>query len=89
MATYSITYDLNRPGQDYPLLIDAIKKLGTWWHYLDSTWIVKHAGPAQVIRDYLRPHIDVNDELLVVKLTGEGAWAGFDTRSSSWLQDNL
>ena len=40
MATYMIGYDLNRPGQDYPALIDAIKRLGTWWHHLDSTWIV-------------------------------------------------
>lgn len=90
MATYLIGYDLNRPHKDYPELIEAIKALGgTWWHHLDSTWIIKHAGPATAIRDALRLHIDSNDELLVVHLSGEGAWAGFSDKGSKWLRDNL
>jgi hypothetical protein len=90
VATYLIGYDLNRPGQSYPELLEAIKGLtDTWWHHLDSTWIIKHDGPATVIRDILRPHIDANDELLVVKLTGEGAWAGFKEQGSAWLKNNL
>lgn len=40
-ASILVGYDLNRPHQDYGDLIDAIKALGTWWHCLDSTWIVK------------------------------------------------
>jgi hypothetical protein len=90
VATYLIGYDLNKSDKDYPNLIDAIKKLsGNWWHNLDSTWIIKHEGPSKVIRDALKPHIDSNDELLVVKLTGEGAWTGFDDKASKWLKDNL
>lgn len=89
MATYLIGYDLNAPGQDYKELIEAIKTLGAWWHHLDSTWIVKHDGPATNIRDTLQPHIDANDELLVVKLTGEAAWVGFNTKGSTWLKNNL
>lgn len=89
MNTYLITYDLMKPGQDYDDLHEAIKKLGTWWHCLDSTWIVKHAGPAMTIRDALRQHTDANDKLLVVLLSGEGAWANFDATCSKWLKDNL
>lgn len=90
MNTYLISYDLNAPGRDYASLIAAIKALGgAWWHYLDSTWIVKHPGPTTAIRDALSPHIDVNDELLVVKLTGEGAWCGFNADASKWLEQNL
>lgn len=90
MATYLIGYDLNRPGQNYPELIEAIKNIGTnWWHCLDSTWIVKHPGSAETIRDALKPHIDSNDELLVVLLSGEGAWAGFDEQCSLWIKNNL
>ena len=40
MATMLIGYDLNRPGQNYDDLFDEIKNLGTWWHCLDSTWLV-------------------------------------------------
>lgn len=90
MHAYLISYDLNSPGQDYPSLIDAIKELsGTWWHHLDSTWIIRHAGPATAIRDALNAHIDSNDELLVVQLTGVAAWTGFSKKGSDWLKNNL
>ena len=89
MATYLVGYDLNTPGQDYKDLFEAIKGLGTWWHHLDSTWIVQHNGPAKDIRDALRPCLDSNDEMLVVKLTGEGAWTGFNDKGSQWLKNNL
>lgn len=89
MKTYLIGYDLNKTGQDYESLIDKIKKLGSWWHHLDSTWIIKSNSTAKVIRDNLAPYIDNNDELLVVCLTGEGAWKGFSEKGSKWLKDNL
>lgn len=90
MKTYLIGYDLNSPGKDYAELIKAIKELSNnWWHHLDSTWIVKHDGSAVSIRDNLKKHIDLNDELLVVNLSGEGAWSGFNEKGSKWLKDNL
>ena len=89
MNSYLIGYDLNRAGQDYASLIEAIKGLGPWWHCLDSTWIIKHSGPSTLIRDALSPHVDRNDELLVLKLTGEGAWTGFNSECSTWLKNNL
>jgi len=89
MATYLISYDLNAPGKNYEALYEAIKSLGAWWHHLDSTWIVKHDGPAGPIRDALARSLDSNDKLLVVRLTGEGAWKGFNDSGSKWLNDHL
>ena len=90
MASYLIGYDLNKPEQDYPDLIRAIKdKFGTQWHNLDSTWIVKSDLTSKQIRDLLKAHIDKNDELLVVKLTGEAAWTGFSEKASEWLKKNI
>ncbi len=89
MATYLITYDLNAPGQDYDKLYEAIKKLGACWHCLDSNWFVISSKTASAIRDYLKPYIDSNDSLLVLKSSGVGAWTGFDDKCSSWLNDNL
>jgi hypothetical protein len=90
MTTYLVGYDLNRPSQDYDDLIVAIKTLsgGTWWHNLDSTWIFRSELSAVAIRDILLRHIDQNDELLVVALTGEGAWF-LSTSGSNWLLRNL
>lgn len=90
MTSYLVGYDLNRPHQDYPDLIEAIKALsgGTWWHHLDSTWIFRSGLSAEQIRDALVPHIDQNDELLVVALTGEGAWR-IASSGSDWLLKHL
>lgn len=89
MPSILVGYDLNKSGQDYSDLIAAIKNIGTWWHCLDSTWIVKTDLTCVQVRDALKPHIDANDELLVVKLSGEGAWAGFNQECGKWLLDNL
>lgn len=89
MKTYLIGYDLNKQGQDYTTLIEKIKKIGLWWHCLDSTWIVKSDNTAVEIRDFLKQFIDNNDELLVVHLSGEAAWKGFSDDCSKWLKDNL
>ena len=90
LKTYLIGYDLNRPGQNYPELFDAIKRIGgNWWHCLDSTWIVKSDSTAVAIRDALSPHVDASDEVLVVRLTGESAWRGFDKECGDWLHANI
>ena len=90
MKTYMIGYDLNKTGQDYTALISKIKNtFGTWWHHLDSTWIVKSDLTAAQIVNLLSPLIDRNDELLVARLNGEAAWVGFDDKGSNWLKENL
>jgi hypothetical protein len=90
MNTYMIGYDLNKPEQNYTNLITTIKEsFDNWWHYLDSTWIITTTLNTVQIRDLLQPHVDGDDELLVVKLSGEGAWAGFNQKASEWLKTNL
>jgi hypothetical protein len=83
-----IGYDL-KEGENYSDLIEAIKKIGNWWHCLDSTWIVKTDRSPVEIRDFLMPHIRKDDRLLVATLTGEAAWCGFNEQCSQWLKDNL
>ena len=91
MATYMIGYDLNRRGQDYASLISAIESYGTWWHCLDSTWLIKANGPALAIANHLAQFIDSNDELLVLELPAgtPAAWVGFDEQCVDWLNANL
>lgn len=89
MNTYLIGYDLDKPGQDYKDLIDKIKSFGTWWHCLDSTWLIKSSLSAKAIRDDLATIIDNNDKLLVARLSGEAAWIGFTGDCSDWLKNNL
>lgn len=86
MSMQLITYDLNRPGQNYPNLWDAIKRLGTHWHPLESVWFVETGLTSMQIRDALRPHIDTNDKLFVSRVV-EAAWAGpFNAGAENWLK---
>lgn len=89
MRTYLIGYDLNKQGQNYNRLIEEIKHIGNWWHCLGSTFIIKSNSTALEIRNHLNKFIDNNDELLVVRLTGEAAWVNFEKNCSEWLNNNL
>ncbi|SCW80255.1 SinR family protein [Mucilaginibacter sp. NFR10] len=89
MNTYIIGYDLDKPGQDYTHLNEAIKEIGTWWHCLDSTWLVRSTLSATTIRDRLMKIMDNNDELLVAKLSNEAAWFGFNKNCTDWLHQNI
>jgi len=85
-----IGYDLHPSrGETYDELIAAIKRVGSWWHHLDSTWIVTTAKSAAQIRDALVPHVKSDDQLLVARLSGEAAWYGFSERGSRWLKESL
>lgn len=87
--TYEISYDLNRPGQDYADLYAEIKKLGNWCHPVDSTWFVVTSLSADAIRDRLKAVMDKSDKLIVVKASAPGAWFGLSTEISTWLKNNL
>jgi CRISPR/Cas system-associated endoribonuclease Cas2 len=69
-----ITYDLNRPEQDYPDLIAEIKRFGSWAYVQKSVWIVSSANSCESIRDLLRSKADSNDMIFVASLSGEAAW---------------
>jgi len=65
----SINYDLKRPGQNYNALYEAIKSCGSWWHHLGSTWLVDTTLNANGVWDRLAPHVDKNDNVLVIGVT--------------------
>lgn len=95
MAAYLIMYDINQEGAGYAAankaLSERIKELfGTYWHHLDSTWLVVTDMTVTEIRDDLEKKLDANDELLVVKSSGVGAWnLGFNEKARAWLKKHL
>jgi len=85
---YVISYDLNKPGQGYSELYKSIKKLGSWCHYLDSTWLVDSSLSAHKIQDILNSKIDKNDSLLIFRLGKDyGGW--MKTSAWSWINKHL
>ena len=66
---YLVGYDLNKAGKNYDGVYTAIKESSTaWWHYLDSTWIIKSNLTVQQVYDKIKPETDDNDRFLVIEV---------------------
>lgn len=70
---YLVSYDLDKPGQDYTDLISALKRLGAI-KPLFSEWVLSSSSTAMEILTYLRQFVDANDRLLVMEIAGQVAW---------------
>lgn len=90
IPSYLISYDLIK-DKDYDKLFAGILKISNGnCTPLKSVWIIGHDGPASAIRDSLKPYLDSDDKLLVVKLTGQGAWTtSLAEKDKVWLKNNL
>jgi len=73
MALYLVSYDLDKPGQDYPDLIKRLEYLGAR-RILFSEWFLSNDANATAIRDDLLRFMDNNDRILVVELKNHAAW---------------
>lgn len=88
MATYIISYDLRKPGQNYEQLYDAIKSYGTWAKINESLWAIVSTSSAVQIRNSLMAHIDSNDRIFVIKSGVEAAWRN-SMCNADWLKEHL
>ena len=91
MGTILIAYDIHPTrGELYDNLIEKIQSLGDWWHHLESTWIVRCAHSPREVRDQLKSYIGIDDQLLVIEISGDAAeWAGVNDAGNQWLKDNI
>jgi iron-sulfur cluster repair protein YtfE (RIC family) len=86
MAVYQIVYDLNRPGQNYPELIEALKGVDSI-HPQYSMWLVNVNQTIDSLTQALMAHIDANDRLFVSVIV-KGGWRHYGMPATQkWLQD--
>jgi hypothetical protein len=84
MATYLITYDLNRPNQDYSKLYEEIKKYNRV-QLSESSYAINTDKPLEVICSEIKKCVDYNDVIYVISLTPP--WNGFGPKSTNvWLR---
>ena len=89
MKNYLISCDLNVSKQNYRILNTEIRKIGSGCHCLNSTWIVKSDQTSAQIAAMLKPCFSSNDKFLVIEVSQDASWLGFDIGCSSWLQTSL
>lgn len=73
MALYLVSYDLDKPGQDYTDLTKRLEEFGAQ-RILYSEWFLSHTATAAELRDDLLRFMDSNDRILVVELKNSAAW---------------
>lgn len=87
------SYDLNKEAsaaKRTQLREAIISAFPTRWSRLTTTWIVETSLSAVQVRDWVAQHLDSNDELFVVDISGkQAAWQGFDAKGNEWLTDVL
>lgn len=90
MKKFLITYDLKTLDRTYYNgLYEAIKALGTgtWWHYLDSTWIIKSSNlTANEIYEKLKQYVNESggDHIFITDL-GTDMQGWLPTDAWNWL----
>lgn len=86
MPAVLISYDLHQPGQKYQELFQAIKDIGPWWHYLESTWLVATTSTPSAVWDAISGPLDSNDTVLILNITGDNYQGMLPEEAWSWIR---
>jgi hypothetical protein len=90
MTAFSITYKLAKITQDPAPILDRIKGFESWWHDVDSVWMVATNMSPVEIRDQLWTAMGDAGQLLVVEVTGQSwAHAGVNDEGTAWLKAHV
>ncbi|HEY4054002.1 MAG TPA: hypothetical protein VGL74_09670 [Terriglobales bacterium] len=64
MALYLVSYDLNKPEQDYPELVDYLRLIGAR-KVLQSEWLVRSGATRDAVYNGVKANLGSGDGLLV------------------------
>ena len=83
-----ISYDLKTPDKNYESLYEAIKNCSTtWWHYLDSMWLIKTSLSPDEVFNKIHESMDQNDYLFITELLG-GYSGWLPSKAWEWIRLN-
>lgn len=83
MALFVVSYDLIK-RKDYPELTKALKDLGAV-RCLLSQWLVDSDTTTKGLYDTLRPHIDDDDRLMVIRFDKKPHWSIGLKGTQAWI----
>jgi len=82
-----VTYDLSGPAGAYGDFYDALRRQGTWWHYLKSTWLLSSDKSPKEVFDALQPHMRPSDHILIVEM-GESYYGSLPKAAWDWIRQH-
>ena len=88
MAVYSVSYDLNKIGQNYDGLINEIKTFNDYEKVMKSHWFIYYNGTAEQAYTKLYKHLDKNDHVLVLQASKDfRGWLSL--KGCDWIQEHI
>ncbi len=88
MKVLLVTYDLKNHNRNYSNLYEALKMLGKWCHYLESTWLIATDMTPEQLYNHILPTIDSTDLVLVIEIK-KNYWGSLPEEAWKWIQENL
>ena len=71
----------------YESFCESIKALSdAWWHCGEPTWLIRSSLRPQQIKTKLVPHLQSDEQLLILACKDTAVWDGFDDISAMWLK---
>ncbi len=89
MYLYLVSYDLNKPIQEYKELYKELKKGENWWHYLDSTWLVITDESIEVLYNRIKSRMDSNDHILIFEVTNQAYHGWLKKGAWKWIKRHI
>lgn len=87
---YAINLGIEDDKRDYTKLYEKIMTLGSWMHYVDYTWVIQPRSAdatAKSIATELLPHIDKENDYMMVVALGNDSSGWLPDDAWSWLKD--
>jgi hypothetical protein len=87
MSVKLVTYDLDKPGQDYTDLLKEIKKF-SWARLSESSYAIETDLTPNQLYTRFKPYVDGNDTIYVITLTAP--YFGWGPKEvNEWLDRHL
>lgn len=84
-----VTYDIKSPDKDYIPLYESIKNSSkSWWHYMESIWIVKTELSPNEFFDRIKECLDTNDRCMVINITNCERQGWLPSKAWEWIKYN-
>ena len=88
MNIFMISYDLNKPGQNYSKVRETIESFGAWCHYLESTYLIKTYSSIETVTHAISRHLDGSDRVIVCKVN-KPIHGWLSDKQWQWINTNL
>ncbi len=84
---YLISYDLKAPNRNYDDLYAILKTAESWWHYLESTWLIYTSDGIEAWQMRIKSAIDNNDSFIIVDVTKQPRNGWLPKKAWEWIQE--